>query len=446
MRVTLILAALLAFGVPTVLTVTQQQPGGQPVATEPDIYIVAPRSVEDRANADGEIEPDSTVALSFERSGQVTDLYLTEGDYVAEDEIIAQLENERERIDVEQARVSLQMAQLDLEDILLVDDDEIRRAEARVQAAKDTYGFTANQVTEQDLMVAEMRYNDAVRTIDAAREARIVGGGTMLDEGVTLLEAEIGAATFNAEVARLELEFLREVNRPQLGAAAERIAEAEAALLATLAGPTDFEIQSAELAVQSRQNDLDEAELAFERTLLRAPRDGILTDIAIEAGERITVGNEVMKLVDIEPLHVLAEVDEIDYRQIAIGMEAAVTLDALPGIRFPGVVTRIAPEGVEVAGVVVYETEIELQVNDPRIRPGMSATAYFGVDQETADVLVVPERFFGDDGQTVQVVQSDGTVESVTVETGANTPGGVEVLSGLNAGDAVVILNTPLQQ
>jgi HlyD family secretion protein len=446
MRGILVLAALVAFGVPAVLTVAQQRPGGQAVASEPDIYIVQPRSVEDRANADGDIEPDSTVILSFERSGQITDVYLSAGDYVSEGEIIAQLENERERIDVEQARVTLQMAELDLEDILLVDDDEIRRAEARVQAAKDTYGFTANQVTEQDIRAAEMRFNDAQRTIDAAYEAKIVGGGTMFEEGVTLLEAQIGEATFNAEVARLELEYLRTVNQPQLGAAAERIAEAEANLLAVLAGPTDFEIESAELAVQSRENDLAEAELAYERTLLRAPREGILTDVSIEEGQRIVVGNEVMKLVDTNPLHVLAEVDEIDYRQIAIGMEAVVTLDALPGVRLPGVVTRIAPEGVEVAGVVVYETEIELQVNDPRIRPGMSATAFFGVNQEAAEVLVVPKRFFLEDGRTVQVVQSDGTLEAVQVQTGAETPGGIEVTSGLSAGDALVVINEPLQQ
>ncbi|MEL6150114.1 MAG: efflux RND transporter periplasmic adaptor subunit [Chloroflexota bacterium] len=434
----LILAALVAFGVPTAITIVQERPAGIAVADAEDreVYIVRTAAADGAIDADGEIEAADIVNLSFEMNGLVQHLYVTEGTYVEEGDIIAALENERQRIDVADAEVNLEIAEIQLEDLITLDDDEIRQAEAAVAAAQNSYGFIANQVTEEDIRIAELQYAAAEESVYAAREARIRGGGNMLDEGVTLLEAEIGAAQFQAEITRLQAENLRDINDPQLGAAYTNIEAAEADLARVLAGPSDFEVTNADLVVQSAEVELARAELAFERSFLVAPASGLLTNINVEEGQRIEARNTVMELVNNDPLNATVDLDEIDFRNVSVGMDALVTLDALPGVSFPATVTKIAPEGEEINGVVSYEVEVEITEADPRIRPGMSATAYFGADVEES-MLVVPERFFNEDG-TVNRVRTNGTVEVIPVVTGTTTSTGLTIASGLNAGDAIV--------
>ncbi|MEM6527068.1 MAG: efflux RND transporter periplasmic adaptor subunit, partial [Chloroflexota bacterium] len=236
--------------------------------------------------------------------------------------------------------------------------------------------------------------------------------------------------------ARLSAENLRDINAPQIGAAYTNIEAAEAELALVLAGPTEFEVNNATLTVQAAEVALSQAQLAFERSLLLAPSDGLLTNIVVEEGQRIEARNTMMELVNTDPLNATVDVDEIDFRNVSVGMDALVTLDALPGVSFPATVTKIAPEGEEVNGVVVYEVEVEINEADPRIRPGMSATAYFGAEVEES-MLVVPERFFNEDG-TVNRVRTDGTVEIIPVVTGEPTNNGLTITSGLNAGDAIV--------
>ena len=78
------------------------------------------------------------------------------------------------------------------------------------------------------------------------------------------------------------------------------------------------------------------------------------------------------------------------------------------------------------------------------LRPGMSASASIVVD-EVADVLTVPNwaiRLNRETGEAfVNVLQADGTVEEVVVETGLRNEQFSEVLAGLSAGDTVVLTN-----
>lgn len=436
-RGTLILVALTAFGLPAAVTVTQQVTQDSAAPDAQEIYIVRPRSLDATFEADGELDVEDTWQLSFQVSGMINEIYVAEGDFVRAGDVIAVLENERERIALANAEVNLQSAQVQRDDIITVDEDEIRLAEARLENARNSYGYINNQVTPEDIRAAELQLQAARDSVNAARRARVVGGGDTYDEAVTVLEAQIGEAQFQEEVARLQLENLRDVNAPQLGAAGASIEQAEAELERVRAGASEYQITSANLAVDAAQQNVNQARTNFERTVLRASAGGIIASVNVETGEQIGRGQSVVQLVDIDPMHALVEVDEIDYPRLEIGMEAVVILDALPNTPFAATVTRIAPEGEEINGVVIYETEVELDANDPRLRPGMTATAYFGSQPDT-NMLVVPENFIGA-GNTVSVVRVDGTIETVRITTGATTPDGVEVTSGLNNGDALMI-------
>lgn len=431
------LVAVAAFGLPAAITATQQLTQERTTADAQDIYIVRPRSLDAAIEADGELEAEDTWQLSFQVSGKVKDLYVSEGDTVREGDVIAVLENEQERIALANAEVNLQSAQVQRDDIVTVDEDEVRLAEARLENARNSYGFTANQVTQEDLRAAELELQAARDSVNAARRARIVGGGDTYEEAVTNLEAQIGEAQFEEEVARLRLENLRDINAPQLGAAGASIEQAQAELERVRAGATEYEMTSADLAVEAAQQNVEQARVAFDRTFLRAPAGGTIASVNVEVGQQVGRGQPVARVIDIDPLHALVEVDEIDYPRLEVGMEAVVILDALPNTPFGATVSRVAPEGEEINGVVIYETEVELQADDPRLRPSMTATAYIGI-QPDDNMLVVPENFIAPGGE-VSVVREDGTIETINITTGETTPDGVEVTSGLNNGDALII-------
>ncbi len=442
----LISIAAVALAVPVALSVA-----GGDAPEELPIYIVTPAEPV-TVEATGELEADATIALSFQAGGMVSALYIEEGAFVEEGQAIAMLENERERVAVANAEVALNIAELQLDDLLEVSDDDIRLAEARIQAARDSYGFTANQITTEDIRQAELQYQQAQSALEAAQEARIFGGGDMnvdfdddddIDggnlEGVQLLEAQIGEASFNAEIARLNLENLRTVNNPNLGAAGATIEQAEAELARVLAGPSEFAVTSAELVVQAQENALRQASVNYERTVLFAPTSGYVTAFDIEPGQRVGRSEPVMRLVDIDPLLIKVEIDEIDLRQLRVGMSADIELDALPGQFFGGELLSIAPTGEERAGVVIYEADVALNEDIRGLRPGMTATATILVE-EASDALLVPQQFVGADvdGQFVNRVDNSGTINRVPVSTSSFRGGNVDVTGGIAVGDALI--------
>lgn len=434
-----VLMGLVVFGVPVAGSVLRENPtASTPAITAQDVYIVAPASAGDLVEADGEIEAEAIYDLSFLAGGRVNAIYVDEGDSVQAGDVLAVLENERQRVALAQAEVGLQIVTLQRDDLLEVDADEIAIAQARIDAAANNYAFLNNQVRPEDLQAASLQAGAAADSVNAAQLARIQAGGVP-DEAIALLDAEIGEASFNAEIARLQAENLRDVNAPNLGAAAANIQQAEAQLARVLAGPSEYEVNDANLAVSAAENSLAQAQTAFERTLLIAPEDGIVTSLNIEVGQRIAPGVPVVQIIDIEPLHALLEVDEIDLRKLEIGMDARVVLDAMPGTAFDATITRIAQNGVERAGIVIYEAEAELAAPDERIRPGMTATTFALV--EAADPrLVVPVSYVaeGDSGPTVRRVLDDGTIETVPVITGETLNNTVEITAGLQAGDALI--------
>ena len=128
-----------------------------------------------------------------------------------------------------------------------------------------------------------------------------------------------------------------------------------------------------------------------------------------------------------------------------VGQPVSITLDALPDAPVGGVVSEIAPTSTSTSGVVTYLVTINIDnAAAVQLRPGMSASAAITVD-ELDGVLVVPNwavRLNRETGEAfVLIRRADGTIEEVVVETGLRNEQFSEVLSGLSAGDVVVLTN-----
>lgn len=410
-------------------------------ASELQQYTVERGDIELTVSALGVVEADQTAALSFALPGRVTAFEVEVGDVVVQGDVLARQDATHLEIALEQAQLALQLAELQKADLLAgPTDGEIAIAEANVESAHGAVASIANAVSNDQLRAAELTYEQAQQALADAQQARAFGNGT--EEQVSLLDARVGEATFNAEIARLNLEALRSGSQPQIGAAAARVEQAERELERLLAGPTDAQIQQADAAISRAQIAVEQAQAALDRTLITSPFDGVVSAINLEEGALALPGVPVIELLDPAPLRMTAQIDELDVRQLARDQAARVRVDALPDLELTAVLEDIALIPNDDGGIVSYDVGLRLTEDDPRVRVGMTAEAAFIVEEQQR-VLFVPNQFIRLDRLTgeafVNLLQADGTYREIEITLGLQGETNSEVVDGVREGDVIVI-------
>src|SRR5690606_27130267 len=101
--------------------------------------------------------------------------------------------------------------------------------------------------------------------------------------------------------------------------------------LAYLKAKTNYEISQIDSppnVIQEREFDMDLAWDTLERTILRAPFAGLITDVRVEAGETVGTNDIVLSIIDDSVYKVDVAIDELDIAQLQVGQRATVLLDA----------------------------------------------------------------------------------------------------------------------
>ncbi len=188
------------------------------------------------------------------------------------------------------------------------------------------------------------------------------------------------------------------------------------------------------LAVQQAAVALAEAEL--EKTAIQAPFDGLVGLRTVSVGDYVGPGTDLVPIEAIDPLNVDFRIPEQFLSVVAVGARLHVTFDAISGLEREGSVGAISPQ-VDVGG-----RSLLLRANVPNpdylLRPGLFAR----VQLELAETqgLVVPESALAPSGDAQYVYRVvNGVVERVMVQVGQRSGGRVEIVSGLNEGDAIVV-------
>ncbi|MDI1292834.1 MAG: efflux RND transporter periplasmic adaptor subunit [Methylobacter sp.] len=265
---------------------------------------------------------------------------------------------------------------------------------------------------------------------------------------VKLQEAQIRANRASAEQAC------------QLGAGAEReaerlsrlqkfdhiVSEEQVDIKATGARAKRASCNAALEAIAVSQANRDAVQAAVERTLILAPFDGTVAEINAEQGEFITPSPPgiptlpAIDLLDVSCLYVSAPMDEVDAPQIKTGMSACVSLDAFTDKRCSGTVSRIAPYVLE-KEKQARTVEVEVKLTDPKdingLLPGYSADIEVLLARKPQALRVPAEAVL--ENNRVLLMQADGLLEERSFKPGLANWNIVEVLSGLNAGDKVVL-------
>jgi HlyD family secretion protein len=408
-----------------------------------DFYALERGDVEAVVSAVGEIEADETVDLSLTMPGRVVEVFVKETDYLREGDVLIRLENDNQRIAYDEAVLGLELAEIELADLKApVDPDNVRIAEANVEAARKNYRGASSTASAAEIDAARLEYEKAQRSLEATYDRRQRGGEFDTQMDVDLADAQIGSASFNAEIARLRLEDLKTGDYAGANAALLNLRQAEAELERVLAGPTDLEIEQAEVRVEQAQARLESAETALGKTELRAPFDGYVSLVNVEPGVLIAPGIAIAQMVDVEPLRVTVQVDEIDIGLIEPGMAANVEVDALPNAMLSARLAKLALVGTQTeGGIVNYDAEIELAESDPVVRVGMTAEANIIVSKET-NVLRVPNAFIRLDRRKNEAFAErlnpeTNEFEEVPISLGLRGENYSQVIDGLVEGDII---------
>lgn len=178
-------------------------------------------------------------------------------------------------------------------------------------------------------------------------------------------------------------------------------------------------------------------------TTVKAPFDGVITARNTDVGALINSGagtpaQELFHIASVSKLRVYVNVPQIYSRSAIPGLNADLTLAEFPGRRFHGKLVRTS-EAID-AGTRTLLTEVDVDNSSGELKPGAYTEVHLALPAATPSLILPVSAFlFRSEGLRVGVVRADGKVALLPVVVGKDYGTELEVLSGINASDQVVV-------
>ena len=262
---------------------------------------------------------------------------------------------------------------------------------------------------------------------------------------VLLTERELAVTTAKREQVCLETERARrEYRRHKELSHKEFVSKDFLEKLLSTAQGTAAACRAARASIDRAEAAVAEAKAELDKTLMRAPFDGVIAELDTEVGEWTTPSPPavpvpaVLDLLDPSSIYVSAPMDEVDSARIHLGQPVRITLDPYPGQEFPGGVTRMAPYVLD-EEEQNRTVEIEVEFLDKEF----AATLLPGTSADVVVILSIRERVLRIpstallEGNKVLAVEN-GRLAEVVVHPGLKNWDFVEINNGLALGQPVV--------
>lgn len=402
-------------------------------------------TLEATVDATGTVRARQSATLVWQVNGVVGRVYVEEGDWVTEGQVLAELREDTWPQTLLSARTSLLSAQQQL--------DELRR-NAQVQYAQALQNLANAQ---KQLKSAEWRYNSIVLYWDKEKAQKEYNKWHNLVQSLQQQLRDPNTPPSMQPVIRVQLEQAKlqeQIAKNNLEPSEEDKAKATA----------DYELAKANVAYWEQevarwqdgppadQVALLEAQIAAAQATLdlariTAPFAGVVTRVQVHPGDVVNPGTVAFRLDDLDTLLVDVEVTELDVNALRPGQQATLTLDAVLGKEYHGMVEQVSPVGQPTNTGIVFTVTVRLTDADALVKPGMTAAVTIFTERKEGVLLVPVRAVRTQDGQTVVYVLPPGAArpEPVPITLGASSGTLVEVLEGdLKEGD-LVVLNPPTQ-
>jgi len=387
--------------------------------------------------ATGNTNAVTTVQVGSQVSGNVIALYADFNTKVKKGQLVARIDPAIFQAKVDQAKANLESAKsavVTARATLVKSDADIANAQANV----------ANQ--KANLVHAQSSVTDA--KTKNARRVELVKEGIVAQE-----DADTAQATYDQAVASLD------AAQAAVTAAQSSVASAQAQKEVAQA-----QLQSAEAQVTQNTAALKQAQLDLDHTQIVAPVDGTVVSRNMDVGQTVAASFQAPTIFliaqDLTKMQVDTNVDESDVGPIRLGQQANFTVDAYPGVVFPGRVAQIRQAPINVQNVVTYDVVVEVSNADLKLFPGMTANVRIvtGRAEHALRLPVAAMRFHpapaatpaakgqsksgravpGAPVQQAVYVLDQGKLKRVPVTLGFSDGNYTQVLSGLQEGQLVV--------
>jgi len=276
---------------------------------------------------------------------------------------------------------------------------------------------------------------DAKKTaIDSAKASVNVQYTAVISRRQAITDAKNSYSTYSIAYQKA----LRDLTEAEANAAT-MVAVKQAAYnqaLATLNGKVNT---PREVDVAAYRAILAQAIASRDKAIIRAPIDGIVTKVNKKRGEYISSAEPMIQMLS-PHFEVKVDIPETDIPKLKLGDVTVIDLDAFgQDVKFTGKIVNIEPASTEIQDVVYYRVTITLDDTDKAIKPGMTANVKITTAQKD-NVLSIPSRAVKTGAtKTVRVLENN-VAKEVVVETGLKADEGkVEIVSGLSAGQQVIL-------
>ena len=185
------------------------------------------------------------------------------------------------------------------------------------------------------------------------------------------------------------------------------------------------------------RQEVAEAEWRLEKTMIRAPFSGFVTGRMINLGQNVQIGTALFRVSDFDPLIARIYLPEKDVLDLETGREVRISLRADDETRFRGHIRQISPVVDTATGTV--KVTVEAVKPPPRVRPGAFVT--IDIVRKTHErVVLLPREAIIRELQEAYVFVANGEVaEKRRVALGLEENGRVQVVSGVDAGEQVIV-------
>lgn len=324
--------------------------------------------------------------------------------------------------------------------------DEMLR-DLRITTAQVESRRGDEQVTLLGELAVDERTYAEVGVPVAARVVRLLAGiGDTVTEGQGLLElqsTDVGRARSAHLMAAARLTLAETALQRKRDLAAERIApqrEVQEAEAEASSARADVRAATAALNALGLKPGGDESDGAGSSTfLLQAPVRGTVIERRAMRGQMLDPGIAAFRVADLSTLWLTVHAFERDAVRVRTGTSARVTFSALPGQEFPGTVSTVGRQVSTESRTV--DVRIDVRNRGELLRPGMSASATLPIGITTTPILAVPVAAVQRVGDRwcVFVPKEMGLFEIRPIGRGRDLGVEVEVLSGVRAGETIVV-------
>ncbi|MBI3991593.1 MAG: efflux RND transporter periplasmic adaptor subunit [Candidatus Omnitrophica bacterium] len=408
----------------------------------------------------GSLKAKVSTPITAQLERQATILYIVDqGSQVRKGDILVELDKteveqmlQQEMISLERMESDVVQKEKDLEIQNIQNEGELSSVTLKVEMAQMEMEKYEKGEGPQKKKEAEANLEKAKRDMQGMPELLEKGFVTQnefIDAQVGLDRAQTNydifmIYTYPKDLKKNKADY--EEAKRQLDATKARldnvIAQKESALST---GRRQLEIQGKRVA--KLKKDLD-------NMTLKAPNDGVVLygsgnpydwqSQQIKVGAQIYGRQVIITLPDTSVMQVACKVHEVDVDKIKEGQDADITIDAFPDLKLKGKVEKVGLIATNqgmwgLSDVKVFDVDILLDENNPRLKPGMSVKSTIHVDSVKDAICVPVEAVFEENGKYFCYVMRFGKRVKIGVTLGQNNDNFIEVSDGVREGELVVL-------